>query len=221
MRLNRIIVSIALPLVACGDADLSERVPREVPPAAAVLVPEIQSEPLSEQLDELAAELDRALGGEPERLLTAEALTDRLMQATRPVDWLGAGYDVEARLRQLQAMADRVVAMLRRGAELAAVQPDVETMRQSVEDLQAQMARAGGGPAPPTLDSLLAQDPLRDAQARSLRAVTGTGTAATASATPSAATPPRDSLPEPRIRPAGGPLGSPVRPPPDTSGRDR
>src|SRR5690606_13291019 len=37
----------------------------------------------------------------------------------------------------------------------------------SASDLRAQL-RNGGGPAPPPLDSLLAQDPLRDVQAGSL-----------------------------------------------------
>jgi hypothetical protein len=204
MRPFPISMVFAIALIACGDGDLSRRVPREAPPAAAVLAPAPAADPLLDQLEELATELDRAFEGEPERLLTAEAITDRLMQARRPVDWLPAGYDVEARLRQIQAMADRVVAMLRRGAELDAVQSDVETIRRSVADLRAQLAAGGGGPAPPSLDSLLAQDPLRDAQARSLRAVTGAGAGTD------------DSLPTPRIQPAGAPVGRPVRVIPDT-----
>lgn len=213
MRSNRILVPFVLALGACGDSDLSNRVPRDAPPAAAVLVPQQQAGPLAAQLDELAAELDRALGGEPQRLLTAEALTDRLMQASRSADWLDINYDLEARLRQLQAMADRTVAMLRRGAELEAVQPDVETMRRSVEDLQQHLDRGAGGPAPPSLESLLAQDPLRDAQARSLRGVTGAGAAGTTTS--------GDSVVQPRIQPSGGLLGSPVQPPPDTGGAGR
>jgi hypothetical protein len=209
MPLKRVLPPLLLVLVACGDHGLSGRVPREAPPAAAVLVPEQETEPLSNQLEELKRELTRATQGEPERLLTAEAITDRLMQASRPVDWLSGGYDVEARLRQLQAMADRVVAMLRRGAELTSVEPDVTVMIRAVEDLQAQLARPGGGPAPPTLDSLLARDPLRDARARSARAAAG-GAGAN-----------RDSLPEPRINPVGVPLGNPVRTPPDTGTADR
>lgn len=185
---------------ACDDAG-SERVPRDAPPAAAVLAPGREAARLDAQLADLEAEVGRALAGEPERLLTAEAITDGLLHADRPVDWLGTGYDVEARLRQIQSLADRLVALLRRGAALENVEADIETLRASVRDLREQLARPGGGSAPPTLDSLLAQDPLRDVSAPSMRGVVdATDTTGT------------DTLPpiEPRIEPARGLLGSPV-----------
>lgn len=207
--MRRFLTGLALLAVACGDGVGDGRVPREAPPAAAVLAPGQEAETLSEQLADLDAELERALAGEPERVLTAEAITDRLIHARRPVDWLAPGYDVEARLRQLQAMADRVVAMLRRGASLANVEGDLETIRLAVVDLEEQLQQPGGGPAPTPLDSLLAQDPLRDVQARSLEGV--------APRTDSAG----DGMPEPVVTPAqSGPLGTPVRARRDTTGED-
>lgn len=140
------------------------------------------------------AEIELALAGEPERILTAEAITDQLLHAPREVDWLATGYLVEARLRQIQALADAVVAKLRRGATLAAVEDDLVTIRTAIQDLQAQLALPGGGPAPPPLEQLLAQDPLRDARVR-------VDAAAQTTPTPDATAP--------------QPLGQPADPTPD------
>ena len=207
-----LILSLAPVLVAgCGD-DGGLRVPRDAPPAAAVVAPGMETETLEEQLADLLAEVKRAEAGEPDRVLMAEAITDRLIHANRPVDWLASGYDVEARLRQLQAMADRVVARLRRGATIEDVQRELSTIGKAVEDLQAQLARPGGGSAPPTLDSLLAQDPLRDVEAASLAGVRAARDSAEA----------ERELPdiEPRIGPVqSGPLGTPVSRPDSTPDR--
>lgn len=200
---------LVLALAACEAGGAN--VPRDAPPAAAVVAPGIETESLNDQLQELGAELDRALAGEPAQLLRAEAVTDRLIHAERSVDWLASGYDVEARLRQLQALADRVVARLRRGASLESVEGDVRTMQRAVADLQEQLAQPGGGRAPPPLDSLLAQDPLRDVQSASLQSVIEAQDSADAE---------RDSLPdiEPRVQPVGStPLGDPAPSPRDTT----
>ncbi|MEJ2503371.1 MAG: hypothetical protein P8177_08675, partial [Gemmatimonadota bacterium] len=98
---------VLIPAFGCDDGG-SERVPREAPPAAAVIAPGREAGQLTDQLEDLETELERALAGEPARLLPAEAITDRLLHARRPVDWLATGYDVEARLRQIQSLADRV-----------------------------------------------------------------------------------------------------------------
>ncbi len=194
---------LALPLLAsCGDgADL--RVSQEAPTSAAALAPGMEAESLDEQLRKLDAELVLAASGDPDRLLTAEAISDRLIHAERRVDWLAAGYSLEARLRQLQAMADRVVARMRRGATLEEVEDEVAIIRVAVEDLQRQLAMPGGGTAPPSLDSLLQQDPLRDVESASLRAVLEEDENAEE----------ERELPDigPSTRPdAGGPLGRPV-----------
>lgn len=209
--MRRLLIPALTLLLACDGGDPARRVPRDAPPAAAVVAPGMEAENLADQLQKLEAELERALAGEPERLLTAEAVTDRLIHAERAVDWLPTAYDVEARLRQLQAMADRVVARLRRGASLPSVEEDVATMRAAVRDLEAQLARPGGGRAPPTLDSLLAQDPMRDVQSASLSAVVAARDSAEAE---------REPLPdiEPEVEPVGSsPLGTPVGVEPDTT----
>lgn len=201
--IRRILLAPLVFLAGC-DGPETLRVPEGAPPAAAQVAPGMATETLEAQLQTLAAELERAQEGELERLLTAEAVTDQLMHARRSVDWLAIGYDVEARLRQLQAMADRVVARLRRGETLTGVDDDVRTMRAAVEDLQAHLARPGGGEAPPSLDSLLLQDPLRDAQSDALADVEEVQDTVA------------PDLPDidPQVSPAqSGPLGRPV---PDT-----
>lgn len=214
----------ALGATACAEEPGEERLEAQgAPPAAAMLSPAQGAESLDSQLERLRAELAAGMEGDPERLLRAEAITDGLMEASRPFDWLVAGYDLEARLRQLQAMADRVVAQLRRGAPLSQVAEDVDLMTRSLDDLREQLAAGGGGPAPPTLDSLLAQDPLRDVRVgrRAPGAAAPAAGAATASAEATAgdtAASPAVHLVEPAQPARAGPLGEAVRPPPDTSG---
>lgn len=166
MRLLRCSLPLLLVSAGCaadpGDERLSGDQP---PPAAAQIAPRAEAGTLGTQLERLLAELEAGMEGDPERLLRAEALTDGLMEAQRQGDWLVTGYDVEARLRQLQAMADRVVARLRRGAALADVADDVNQIARAANDLRGQLAAGGGRPAPPPLDSLLAQDPMRNAAA--------------------------------------------------------
>lgn len=210
MRRSIFLVPALLTLTACED-DGSRRVSRDAPPPAAVVAPGQRAAQLPDQLEGLAAELETAMRGEPDHLLTAEAITDQLIHAPRSVDWLAIGYDVEARLRQLQAMADGLVARLRRGATLDDVGEEVELLLTAVRDLQGQLRLAGGGAAPPTLDSLLAQDPLRDVGAASLGGLTGSSARSdTASGGGGAAGGGRS-----------GPLGTPVRVAPDTSSDGR
>lgn len=198
---------LILPLVllmAC-ERETTLRVPREAPPAAAVVAPGMGTEMLDEQLRRFEAEIHLALEGDPERLLTAEAISDQLIHARRSVDWLADGYSVEARLRQLQTMADRIVSLLRRGASLESVEEDVSIMLVAAQDLQRRLENQGGGAAPPSLEDLLEQDPLRDAVAASVEGVSG------------GSTEPSDSVVEPRVGPAqSGPIGTPVSPPDTT-----
>lgn len=200
--IRRILIFPLFLLGACEGGD-TLRVPDGTPPAAAQIAPGMQTADLEDQLRTLAAEIEGARAGEPERLLTAEAVTDQLMHARRSLDWLAIGYDVEARLRQLQAMADRIVAQLRRGATLTSVEEDVETMQAAVDDLLTHLSRPGGGMAPPSLDSLLRQDPLRDVQSGALANVR------------EARDTTRRELPDiaPRVGPVqSGPIGTPLAP---------
>lgn len=203
----RRLLILPLVLITACDRETTLRMPREAPPAAAVVAPGMGTETLDEQLRNFEAEIRRASAGDPQRLLTAEAISDQLIHARRSVDWLAGGYSVEARLRQLQTMADRIVSLLRRGASLESVADEVAIMLTAVQDLRRQLENEGGGAAPPSLQALLEQDPLRDVEAASLSGVTG-GAAA-----------PADSMVEPRVRPVqSGPIGTPITPPDTTPG---
>lgn len=207
MKRSLILLLVLIP-AACGG-DRERRLSGDAPPAAAVVAPGMERQSLSDQLRAMEVELQAAQEGDPERVLTAEAISDQLIHAARPVDWLAGGYGVEARLRQLQALADRVVAQLRRGASVENVHEEVAVLRLSVQDLQQRLAETGGGAAPLPLDSLLDQDPLRDVEAASVAGAT----------TESDSLEAERELPDiqPRVAPVqSGPLGSPVRA--DTSG---
>lgn len=115
---------------------------------------------LDERLDRLSYELAQAYQGRlegeaAERMLRAEAITDRLLEVRPPFPWLARGYAVDARLRQLQALADRIVAELRRGTEPRELLDEVQALREATEDLRVAL-REGGGDMPTPLDSLLA-----------------------------------------------------------------
>jgi hypothetical protein len=193
-----IILSMALGLGACEFSPDPGRVAREAPPAAALLAPG-QDMPLLDKLAAIEAEIELALENEPARALTAEAMSDQLLHAPRDVDWLATGYSVEARLRQIQAKADAIVAMMRRGASLTALNTELAVLRADVQDLRRQLQLPGGGPAPPTLETLLAQDPMQAARARPQAATTPAGAPAETPATADTPTPP-----------ATTPIGTPV-----------
>lgn len=131
------------------------------PPPAAMIAPVREYMSLAEKLERLQAELDAALarGGMDAytriRIYRAEAITDRILESEPPFAWLGSAYGVEAWLRQLQALADRVVAQIRRSEPEARILADVAALRESVATLRAELARPGG-PPPPPLDTLLA-----------------------------------------------------------------
>jgi hypothetical protein len=210
-----ILLFLTLGVGACDLSPDPGPVGREPPPAAALLAPG-RDTPLLEKLDAVMAEIELAIESEPARVLTAEAMTDQLLHAPRDVDWLATGYSVEARLRQIQAKADGIVAMLRRGASLAAVEAELALLRADVQDLRRQLQLPGGGPAPPTLETLLAQDPMQAAQARpgAAQATTPAGTSAATPTTPAAETPPAPE--EPPTPPPAAPVGQPIgRPVPD------
>lgn len=201
MRRLIMLVPVTLALVGCDFRQDQGRVGREAPPPAALLAPG-QGAGLLEQLRLIEDEIDLALEGDASRVLTTEAMSDQLLHAPREIDWLATGYSVEARLRQIQSKADAIVATMRRGSTLAAMEPDLQTLRIAIRDLQQQLQLPGGGAAPPTLETLLAQDPLQDARV-------GVGARPAAPAETPAETPAEAPAP------AGQPLGTPVPPPPD------
>ena len=112
-------------------------------------------------MQQLEKELSLAIGGgvdanSQNHILTAEAITDRLLEAQMPFTWLTAtSYSLESHVRQIQALADRVVAEMRSGVDRSVVTQDATELRRKVISLRRAMAQ-GGGKMPPSLDSLLA-----------------------------------------------------------------
>lgn len=132
------------------------------PPPAAIIAPVRESMSLGEKLERLQTELDAALArGELDavtraRIFRAEAITDRILEAPPPFEWLAADYDLEAWLRQLQAMADRIIAELRRDELEQRILEDTGRLREAVVALRIELARPGAGTRPTPLDTLLA-----------------------------------------------------------------
>lgn len=157
------IALLALALVAVGcrpaeDADPLQIQPERAAPAAAV-APGADSVGLAGQLARLEAELRAARGSSGDelrdRMTRAEAITDRLLEDEPEIVWLADEYLVEARLRQLQVMADRILARLRRGAGADRVRADIEEFTATVAGLREALGAGGYATAPPPLDSLL------------------------------------------------------------------
>jgi hypothetical protein len=160
MRSSVLIIVLAA-LAACGRNPEDSAISDAAPPPAAALAGRHQS--LDEGLRLLESELSAAMSGDLEgdgarsRLLRAEAISDRLLEADLPFHWLNArDYSVEAMIRQIQSLADRVVAKMRNGMDGQDLLADVRDMRQKVLMLRRDLT-AGGGPAPVSLDSLLAR----------------------------------------------------------------
>ncbi len=147
--------------VACQPNPEEDRMSEPPPPPATLIAPIRENMSLTEKLDRLQAELDAALarGGidayARSRIYRAEAITDRILESEPPFAWLQASYGVEAWLRQLQSMADRIVAQIRRNEPEERIMEDVARLRESVMALRTELAKPGG-PMPPPLDTLLA-----------------------------------------------------------------
>lgn len=161
MRHALVLLAICCTWLACRRPQ-DDRQSTPAPPPAALLAPVRESMSLDEKLKRLEVELAAFLRSDVEesdavlRLFRAEAITDRLLEAEPPVRWLASGYDLEARLKQLQALADRVVAQLRREPEREDVRADARALLLDVRALRLALAE-GGTEAPLPLDSLLAQ----------------------------------------------------------------
>ncbi len=149
-------------VLGCERSADEDRMSAPPPPPAAIIAPVREYMSLSEKLERLQAELDAALARREldayarARIFRAEAITDRILESEPPVAWLSMAYGVEAWLRQLQALADRVVAQIRRDEPEQRILNDVIRLRDSVARLRAELARPGGGMPPVPLDTLLA-----------------------------------------------------------------
>ena len=155
-----VLILLAGTLSACRRNPEDAAVSDPSPPPAAAFSRQHQSldAGLKQLDDELAAAMSGNLGSKEaqDRLMRAEAITDRLLESELPFHWLKArDYSVEAMVRQIQALADRVIARMRNGMEGAEILADVRDLRRKTIELRRGLA-LGGGPAPISLDSLLA-----------------------------------------------------------------
>jgi hypothetical protein len=155
-----LLMTIASILSACSDVPWAGQAES---PAAAVRTDAFPpGARLADGLAIVEATLDSALAtrldeaGVP-HLLRAEALSDRVLETEMPFAWLAAqNYSVEARVWQIQAQADRIVARLRAGARREDLLPEVEVLRGDVNSLRTALA-SGGEPQPPPVEYLLEQ----------------------------------------------------------------
>lgn len=161
--LHAAILTVAIHAAGCKKQNPEESaVSGPAPPPAAALAR--QNATLDQSLKELEQELSLALGSGMDdagkaHILTAEAITDRLLETKMPFTWLRAdAYSLEAYNRQIQALADRIVAEIRSGVDHATITREVTALRRKVIILRQLLAK-GGGKTPPSLDSLLAAHP--------------------------------------------------------------
>ncbi|MGH7578005.1 MAG: hypothetical protein ACREM1_23145 [Longimicrobiales bacterium] len=165
MRLRRLVILFVLApsFFGCESRSPDGSASAQSPPSWAA-APLATGMPLEEMLDTLEHELAAALAddvGEKERmqrLMRAEAITDRLLDSRMPFDWLEAGnYSVGARLRQIQSLADRVAAQIQSRAPRANVLVEARDLERIVRELRVGLAQGGTG-APPSLSELLSAD---------------------------------------------------------------
>lgn len=161
MKRTFLVIFLSLGGAGCWASPEDAAVGAEAPPPAAALTEIGSTTPLDEGLALLEAELDSVLRGEladaerNARLLRAEAITDRLLETRLPFEWIdAANYSLAARLRQIQALGDRVIAQLRSGAPGDSLIADIANLRGDVAGLRAAIAE-GGTRAPPSLEQLL------------------------------------------------------------------
>lgn len=134
------------------------------PPPAAVLGTALDTIPLQVKLGRMQSLVDDALahgitGDGSSRIVAVKLLADRLLEVPPPFRWLRSGYSTEAKLRQIEALSDRLLSQLRReDADESVATADARQLRRSIGQLRAELALGGTNP-PPTLDSLLATIP--------------------------------------------------------------
>jgi hypothetical protein len=149
---------LALPVVACRQ-NTEEADDTETAPPAASVAP-IAGAPLDTALALVDKELRLAIDNKLDNtgfqhFQRAEALSDRLLETRYPFQWLkGESYALEAKLRQIQALADRVAAELRSGTPPDSAMYDLRLAQTEVTSLRSAL-KAGGGTAPLSLDKLM------------------------------------------------------------------
>lgn len=155
----------ALPLFTCILAACGPTPPAEESSQAAIAVmAEIRpGTPLDSMLFLLDRHLVNAMAGQMEsealdEFRRAEAITDRLLEARMPFEWITAEqYSLESKLRQIQSGADRVNAQVRTGVPRIQMLQDLRSLRSDVARLRQTIA-GGGTTAPVPVSQLLSGD---------------------------------------------------------------
>jgi predicted small lipoprotein YifL len=156
MATKLLLLLVLLPLAACGRGG---ETPAEGPPAAALA--RITGTQLHEALGLLDRELVAALEAGLEdtgtdAFIRAEAISDRLLETRFPFEWLRRdGYSVQARIRQIQSLADRIESLLRTAAPRDSALADLRGLRRDVLTFRRDLALGGTG-RPIPLERLLA-----------------------------------------------------------------
>jgi hypothetical protein len=155
------IPSIVLPLLLCAACGASPQPEQQTRASVAIMTEVRPGTPLDDILVLMDEHLERALEGrmEGEAAITdfrrAEAISDRLLEARMPFEWIASEqYSLEARLRQVQSQADRVMAMLETGMPRDTILTELRLLRTQVGGLRETVARGGTG-APPHIHDLL------------------------------------------------------------------
>jgi hypothetical protein len=159
--MKNVILGLILIAAAAGcraRTDIADEVEQGPPPAT---VATVAGTPLDSALALVEKELQAAMtnrldGTGYDHFQRAEALSDRLLETRYPFRWLkGQSYAVDAKLRQIQALADRVLAEIRAGVPTDSAMYDLRLAHTEVRNLR-QALRNGGGPPPPSLEKLMA-----------------------------------------------------------------
>ncbi len=153
-------LALALMAAACLAA-CRARTEEDSTPAVPVSVPiglAGDTVPLTRRAVELRSQVDSALdqgsGLDAGLVYRIATVSDEMAVSRLPFAWSRDRYDLGGRLREIQAMAARITAEVRRDLEPDSIRPDLTTLRAEIERLRTELAE-GGGPAPPSLDSLL------------------------------------------------------------------
>jgi hypothetical protein len=156
MRKTALALSVTC-LAACGPVPQEERPTQS---AAAVMLAVQPGMPLDSLLYILEQHLVHALEGRLEgeaanEFRRAEALSDRLLEARLPFEWIpDQQYSLGSRLRQIQSHADRVLAQLETGVQRDSVLDELRALREDVVRVR-QLVAQGGTRAPPSIERLL------------------------------------------------------------------
>lgn len=167
MRIRSFLVSVLAASLAAGCRQSREEASAQTaaPPPAAALAPLGAAHTVDQALELLAAELNTAIETDLDEagaasIVRAEAITDRLLETRVPFEWIAnERYLVDSRIRQIQADADRIMAQVQSGVNRDTVLAAVATLAAQVNGLR-QALQQNGGPAPPSIEELLAADTL-------------------------------------------------------------